>query len=106
MQRIRAVKIESQDPAGKLRVLLLHYGQPFPHRLASRFPHVVKRLLSVWQTPDKARTYFKILLAKENGASQGFPLDVYQEILVLSAFYDKEYSLLKNQGDVWIGFTV
>jgi hypothetical protein len=106
MQRVRAFKIESHDEVESLRVLLAHYGQPFPHQLAVRFPHVVKRILSLWQSPDKARTYFKTLLAKENGTSQGFPLDVYQEIFVLSSFYDKQNSPLKDRHDIWAGFAI
>jgi hypothetical protein len=46
------------------------------------------------------------LLAKENGSSQGFPLDVYQEIFVLSSFYDKQYSPLKDRRDIWAGFAI
>lgn len=103
---IRAMKIESQDPAEKLRVLLANYRQPFPHRLAHRFPHVVKKILSVWQSPDQARHYFKTLLAKDNGASQGFPVDVYQEIFVLGAFYDKTHPPLRGRRDIWAGFHV
>ena len=105
MHPIRAVKVESQDPVEKLRALLVHHGQPFPHQLMQRFPHIVKRIHSLWQTPDKARHYFKTLLAKEKGASQGFPMDVYQEIFTLSAFYDKQYPPLKDRGDIWAGFT-
>jgi hypothetical protein len=47
MQRVRAFKIESHDEVECFRILLAHYGQPFPHQLAVRFPHVVKRILSL-----------------------------------------------------------
>ncbi|OGB24422.1 MAG: hypothetical protein A3I66_10420 [Burkholderiales bacterium RIFCSPLOWO2_02_FULL_57_36] len=106
MHVTRAVKIESQNGSEKLRALLAHHGQPFPHRLAAGFPHVVKRILSVWQTPDKARTYFKLLLTKEQDGSQGFPFDVYQEIFVLGAFYDKQHPALRDRGDIWAGFSI
>lgn len=106
MQVVRAVKIESQNGSEKLRALLAQHGQPFPHQLAARFPHVVKRVLSVWQTPDRARSYFKTLLAKEQAGFQGFPLDVYQEIFVLAAFYDRQYPALKDRRDIWAGFSI
>jgi hypothetical protein len=56
--------------------------------------------------PDKARTYFKTLLAKEQNGYQGFPLDVYQEIFVLSTFYDEQNPPLKDRGDIWAGFAI
>lgn len=106
MQVIRAVKIESQNSSEKLRTLLAQHAQPFPYQLAARFPHIVKRILSVWQTPDKARTYFKTLLAKEKVGYEGFPMDVYQEIFVLASFYEKQYPALKDRRDIWAGFSI
>lgn len=106
MQIARAVKIESHNDFEKLRLLLAYHGQPFPHQMATRFPHVVKRIISAWQTPDKARAYFKTLLAKEQNGYQGFPLDVYQEIFVLAEFYDQQYPALRHRGDIWAGFSM
>lgn len=105
MQIARAVKVESENGPEKLRAVLAHHGQPFPHQLAARFPHVVKRILALWQAPDKARTYFKNLLAKGNAGVQGFPPDVYQEIFILASFYDEQYPALTNRRDIWAGFS-
>ena len=105
MHVIRAGKVESNNDSEQLRALLAPCRQPFPHQLASRFPHVVKRILSVWQTPDKARTCFRMLLAREQEGVQGFPLDVYQEIHALAAFYDKQFPASKDRRDIWAGFS-
>lgn len=102
----RAVKIEAHNSPEKLRTLLAHHGQPFPHRLAMHFPHIARKILSLWQTPDKARNYFRILLAKEAVGYQGFPPDVYQEIFMLAAFYDAQHPALKERGDIWAGFAI
>lgn len=106
MTRNRAKKVDMQDAVEQLRHLLVHYGQPFPDRLATRFPHIVKRILAVWNIPDKAQRYFNILLQKEGNGYQGFPLDVYQEIYTLSAFYSQQFSALKERRDIWSGFAI
>ncbi len=106
MHSARAVKVESHNSPEKLRTILAHYGQPFPHRLATRFPHIIRRILSLWQTPEKARNYFKILLVKEATGNQGFPPDVYQEIFLLAAFYDEQYPALIGRNDIWAGFAI
>jgi hypothetical protein len=95
-----AVKIEPTGGSEQLRFLLARHRQPFPRRLAGCFPHVVTKLLALWQTPDKARAYFKILLAEQQGGCQGFPPDVYQEIFVLRKFYDSQYPTLNDRRDI------
>ena len=89
-----------------LQSLLKEHGQPFPHQLLMRFPHIVKRLVTLWHTPDRARTYLKNLMALERDGRQGFPSDVYQEIFILSNFYDELHPPLKSRKDIWAGFSI
>jgi hypothetical protein len=92
--------------ANALQNLLESHGQRFPHQLSGRFPHIVKRLAAIWQHPDKARTYLKNLMMAERDGRQGFPPDVYQEIFILSNFYDQLHPPLKTSGDIWTGFSI
>jgi hypothetical protein len=88
----------------QLRNILAQHGERFPQQLASRFPHILERILSNWNAHDKLRQYFKSLTATES--RYGFPPDVLQEIFLLSKFFDRAHPPLEAlRTDIWAGFT-
>lgn len=56
----------------------------FPEQLAQHFPHVLQRLLNLWNQSGLER-YFNSLLLPPQPGSQGFPESVLLEILALKA---------------------
>jgi hypothetical protein len=101
--------VSPEDPLerrlGQLRNMLAQHHERFPQQLAARFPHILERIVSSWNNEDKTRKYFKTLMAPESRF--GFPADVYQEIFLLSKFFDKAHPPLEaKRADIWVGFTV
>lgn len=64
----------------------------YPELLDEQFPHVLEKIVNLWNTPD-AEAYFADLL-QPNGRGggrmdrDGFPDDVWEEILQLKQIYD------------------
>lgn len=65
----------------------------YPKLLDERFPHVLERVVKLWNSPD-AEAYFADLL-QPNGRGggrmdrDGFPDEVWEEILQLKQLYDR-----------------
>jgi hypothetical protein len=95
----------NQRRLGQLRNMLAQHNERFPQQLAERFPHILDRILASWNNEDRTRKYFKSLMAPES--RNGFPVDVFQEIFLLSKFFDKAHPPLEaRRTDIWVGFTV
>jgi len=58
-----------------------------PEALASRYPRIVNLLALEWSKPAACSAYFDSLLADCRGGRQGFPADVYRDLLLLQDFY-------------------
>jgi hypothetical protein len=94
-----------QRRISQLQDTLAQHHERFPQQLAARFPHILDRIVSSWNNEDKMRHYFKSLMSPES--RYGFPPDVYQEIFLLSKFFDKAHPPLETKrADIWVGFTV
>jgi hypothetical protein len=58
-----------------------------PKALASRYPRIVNLLALEWAKPAVCGAYFDDLLADRRSNRQGFPADVYCDLLVLQDYY-------------------
>ena len=59
-----------------------------PRETAARFPHIVSKLATLWQSPEVCRAYFNELLLDERGDRKGFPNRVARELVALLYHYD------------------
>lgn len=72
---------------------LICSASEYPELLDEQFPHVLEKIVKLWNTPD-AEAYFADLL-QPNGRGggrmdrDGFPDDVWEEILQLKQLYDQ-----------------
>jgi hypothetical protein len=67
----------------------------YPKTLDERFPHVLEKVVMLWNSPD-AESYFADLL-QPNGRGggrfdrDGFPEKAWEEILQLQILHDKQH---------------
>lgn len=74
-------------------------GDDYPATLATRYPYILEKLVSLWSKPMETRDYFQELLVTQRENRQGFPMDVYMEIFSLSELYNKLHPLPYNTDD-------
>jgi hypothetical protein len=65
----------------------------YPEMLAAKFPHVLKKILELWNSPG-CGAYFTELLRTDGGGGgrmnrNGFPKQAWNEIFRLNALYRK-----------------
>lgn len=78
------------------------FEDKYPHRLADRFPHVVKHIEELWSDPEAMLEYFGDLLIPIRPGRKGFPPEIAAEIFALSMAYDTIRNANTNQRmDVW-----
>jgi hypothetical protein len=58
-----------------------------PLALATKYPRVVNRIAQEWREPSAWRKDFDDLVYDKRGTRQGFPPDVYVELLSLRDYY-------------------
>jgi len=73
----------------RLLALLKGNEQHYPQQLSEQYPQIVERIVAVWNAPDTARQYLQGLLMTDRNSRQGFPPQVYTELLALSVLYDR-----------------
>jgi hypothetical protein len=61
--------------------------------LPAVFPHVLNELAALWATPEEVRGYFEKTLFDQRWGRQGFPLDAFQELVLLYDTYWEIYSI-------------
>lgn len=59
-----------------------------PMKTCARFPRIVNGLVSVWDTPQRCRTYFDDLLLDRRGDRRGFPTDIAFELAALKNYFE------------------
>ncbi len=67
----------------------------YPLMLDEKFPHILSKILSLWDSPD-AEAYFNDLLQPDGRGGgrwdrDGFPDRAWQEILHLKLLHDKSH---------------
>ena len=63
----------------------------YPHTLEKRFPHIIIRLIELWNTPQVEKYFEELMMNTRDGKRQGFPPDVAMEIFNLSMICDKQH---------------
>lgn len=58
-----------------------------PQELASRFPRICNRIVSIWDDGEAMESCFNSLLVDHRGGRQGFPPQVGSELIRLHVFY-------------------
>ncbi len=82
---------ESFFKDSRLLALLKGHEQHYPQRLSEQYPQIIERIVALWGEPNTARQYFQNLLMTDRNSRQGFPPQVYTELLALSVLYDRLY---------------
>ena len=77
------------------RVTLLFADLPakYPRILERSFPHILNRLMQIWDTPE-FDPFMQDLMVDKRGGRQGFPLEVAAELMFLSELHNR----LKKKG--------
>lgn len=61
----------------------------YPHQLVARYPHVARKIETLWKDPEASADYFSELMIPSRPNRQGFPPEVAAEIMSLSMAYDR-----------------
>lgn len=80
------------------------HAQAYPKHLEESYPHVLERIAVAASTPAELEQTFEDLLLTQRSGRQGFPVEVFDELLKLLAIYRKLKLLReppKQDGDVW-----
>lgn len=63
----------------------------YPHKLEQQFPHILDKIMIMWDSSEFDSYLNKFMLDQRNLARQGFPPEVASEILRLSMIHSKQY---------------
>jgi hypothetical protein len=77
------------------------YESKYPKYLAKKFPRIVRKVVSLWNSPDSMTSYFQELLVADSPTRQGFPPLIASEIFSLSQAYDQIQQTKQEACDVW-----
>src|SRR4051812_14842985 len=78
-----------------------HHKHKFPQQLAERFPRIVERIVTLWDSPEASSDYFQELLVVDRLGRQGFPPEIASELFTLSHIYDAIHQSKQEPNDVW-----
>jgi len=72
----------------------------YPQMLDEKFPHILEKIVALWDTPD-AEAYFADLLQPDGRGGgrwdrEGFPDKAWREILHLKVLYTKQHPELES----------
>ena len=85
----------------KMLKLLQGEDQSYPHALEEKYPHVMNKIIELWDMPQMEE-YILDLIVDKRGGRQGFPKDVAAEIYCLSQVYDRTRAKPENNdGNPW-----
>ena len=73
----------------KFKLLFLRAPEKFPAYLERSYPRLLQKILSLWDAPKEMEAYLNELVVDQRGNRQGFPKEVLQEILFISALHEK-----------------
>jgi hypothetical protein len=79
------------------------YAQAYPKLLAERYPHIIEKIAGL-TNPLEIEKFFEDLMLTQRTGRQGFPVEVFDELLALINVYRKLNLLRqppKQDGDVW-----
>ena len=68
----------------------------YPQMLSERFPHVLEKIVELWETPEIEPYFIDLLQPNGRGGGRfdrdGFPERAWEEILQLQILYGKTHS--------------
>lgn len=73
----------------KILKLLNDKADYYPHNLEQQFPHVLEKIMIMWDSMEFDSYLNKFMLDKREHARQGFPPAVASEILRLSMLHSE-----------------
>jgi hypothetical protein len=63
----------------------------YPQNLEQKFPHLLERMIKLWNSPQFDAYVNQLMLDKREHHRQGFPAEVASEILRLSIIHTEQY---------------
>jgi hypothetical protein len=94
------------DPKVRERILAqlgTEYAHAYPKMLEERYPHILEKIAGL-VNPVEIEKFFEDLMLTQRTGRQGFPVEVFGELLALINVYRKLNLLReppKKDGDVW-----
>jgi len=86
----------------KILEILNNKEEFYPHQLEQKFPHILDRLIIMWDSPEFDSYLNKFMLDTRAHARQGFPPEVASEILHLSRLHGEQFGIPANGTNSWI----
>ncbi|MBI5784471.1 MAG: hypothetical protein HZA64_03345 [Rhodocyclales bacterium] len=79
------------------------YAHAYPKILEQKYPHILEKIASL-TSPVEIEKFFENLMLTQRTGRQGFPVEVFDELMVLIGVFRKLHLLReppKQDGDVW-----
>src|SRR4051794_11555218 len=85
----------------ELKALMRGYENKYPQQLVERFPRIIEKVVSLWDSPEAFEEYMQELLVADRYDRQGFPPVIASELFSLNSAYDAIRQVKDQSGDVW-----
>lgn len=85
----------------KVLKVLSNKADYYPHKLEQQFPHILEKIIIMWDSPEFDSYLNKFMLDKRDHARQGFPPEIASEILRLSMLHSAQFGT-KPSSSSWI----
>lgn len=89
----------------KILEMLKNKEELYPHQLEQKFPHILDRLVIMWDSPEFDAYLNKFMLDTRAHARQGFPPEVANEILRLSRLHSEQFGTKGTANNSWLEST-
>jgi len=87
----------------KILKILNNREDYYPHKLEKQFPHVLEKIIIMWDSTEFDSYLNKFMLDKREHPRQGFPPEVGSEILRLSMLHSEQFGT--NPMSSWVDST-
>ena len=85
----------------KILKLLKNKADYYPHHLEKQFPHILEKIVIMWDSAEFDTYLNKFMLDKRDHPRQGFPPEIASEILRLSMLHSEQFGTKSNHNS-WI----
>ena len=75
----------------------------YPHKLEQQFPHILEKIIIMWDSNEFDSYLNKFMLDKREHARQGFPPEVASDILRLSMLHSEQFGT--KSANSWLDTT-
>ena len=66
-------------------------GREYPYALQQKYPHVLNKIIELWNQPEIDHYFTTLLLDTRGGERKGFDDDAFKDITHLYEFRESEY---------------